>query len=104
MGQASWRIDKQLKQELSNLEMVSIGVTTGPVFVGVMGHKDRHEYTIIGPRVNMAARLMMNYPKMISCDTETAEQAKLAPWLYKELPFRPLKGIGNPGKMFQYSE
>ena len=45
--QASWRIDKQLKQELSNLEMVSIGVTTGPVFVGVMGHKDRHEYRVV---------------------------------------------------------
>ena len=35
--QASYAISSKIRKEISNLEYVSIGVTTGPVFVGVMG-------------------------------------------------------------------
>lgn len=51
--ESSLFIKERMKAEISALEKVSIGVTTGPVFVGVMGHKQRHEYTIIGPKVNI---------------------------------------------------
>ena len=102
--QASFAVDRKLKENLQNLEYVSIGVTTGPVFVGVMGHPERHEYTIIGPKVNMAARIMMHYPKIVSCDSETRDQAKLAPWLYKKREYIKLKGVKNPGPIFEYSE
>jgi len=102
--QASYAIWSRLNAEVDNLSHCSIGVTTGPVFVGVMGHTERHEYTIIGPKVNMAARIMMHYPKIVSTDTETKEQAKLAPWLYKPLPYIHLKGIANPGTIYKYSE
>jgi class 3 adenylate cyclase len=44
------------------LKQTSIGVTTGLTYCGVVGHNHRHEYTVIGRKVNMAARLMMHYP------------------------------------------
>ena len=37
-------------------------VFSGHVFCGVVGHDYRHEYTVIGKMVNMAARLMCHYP------------------------------------------
>lgn len=40
----------------------SAGVTSGSTFCGVVGHAHRHEYTVIGRTVNLAARLMIHYP------------------------------------------
>lgn len=54
-----------IHREMTTIEKVSttsIGVTTGPTYCGVVGHYHRHEYTVIGRKVNMAARLMMHYP------------------------------------------
>ena len=48
--------------KMKRIERTSIGVTTGPTYCGVVGHFHRHEYTVIGRKVNMAARLMMHYP------------------------------------------
>jgi adenylate cyclase len=36
---------------------VKIGVHTGPVVAGTIGAADRHEYTVVGDTVNVAARL-----------------------------------------------
>lgn len=35
-----------------------VGINTGTVFAGRVGGVQRHEYTVMGPAVNMAARLM----------------------------------------------
>lgn len=35
-----------------------IGISTGTVFAGLVGAKERHEYTVMGANVNLAARLM----------------------------------------------
>ena len=37
-----------------------IGATFGNVHCGFLGSKHRHEYTVLGPSVNLAARLMTN--------------------------------------------
>jgi len=47
--------------KIEGLQQTSIGVTTGPTYCGIVGHNHRHEYTVIGRRVNMGARLMMHY-------------------------------------------
>ena len=84
----------------------SIGITTGRAFCGVVGHVDRHEYTVIGSKVNMAARLMMNYPSIVSCDEETYKAAitKLNKQDFESLPFKTLKGIAEPGVIREYNK
>lgn len=37
-----------------------MGATFGKVYCGVVGGFDRHEYAVLGPSVNLAARLMAN--------------------------------------------
>jgi len=88
--------------EISN---ESIGVTTGLAFCGVIGHKNRHEYTVIGSKVNMAARLMMYYPNILTCDNDTYEASvsKLRKNDFKDMPFIELKGLKDPGVVREYN-
>ena len=53
----------------------------------------------------MAARLMVNYPELLSCDDETYRSAKskLKNEDFVELPFRTLKGIADPGRVREYN-
>ncbi|CAK8694937.1 unnamed protein product [Clavelina lepadiformis] len=93
--QASWKIYQELHKELSTLTLASFGVTTGPVFCGVIGHEERHEYTVIGQKVNLAARFMMHYPNIVSCDFETYNSSKLSKDMFTRLPHQAMKGVGN---------
>ena len=52
---------KALHRDLSSVILASFGVTTGPVFCGVIGHEERHEYTVIGQKVSVA--LVMSVSK-----------------------------------------
>lgn len=54
----------------------------------------------------MAARLMMNYPSIVSCDEETykAAIAKLNKQDFEPLPSKPLKGIADPGVIREYTK
>ncbi|XP_071962575.1 adenylate cyclase type 10-like [Antedon mediterranea] len=86
------------------ISQVSIGVTTGSSFCGVVGHKHRHEYTVIGRKVNMAARLMMHYPDKLSCDSETFHHSKQPRHFFRELPHKEMKGVRNSGTIHEYVE
>ncbi len=56
---------------------VSIGVTTGKLFAGQVGSETRYEYTVIGDKANLAARLMQHAPAgEILCDHDTYSQAR----------------------------
>uniref|UniRef100_A0A4W5QYW9 Guanylate cyclase domain-containing protein n=1 Tax=Hucho hucho TaxID=62062 RepID=A0A4W5QYW9_9TELE len=81
---------------------LSLGVTTGPMFCGVVGHPVRHEYTVIGRKVNLAARLMMHYPGVVSWDSENCYYSKLPVFYFNELPMKALKGVKNPGVLYQF--
>uniref|UniRef100_A0A8D0S1Q0 Guanylate cyclase domain-containing protein n=1 Tax=Sus scrofa TaxID=9823 RepID=A0A8D0S1Q0_PIG len=52
--------------QVHKIHTVSIGVASGIVFCGIVGHSVRHEYTVIGQKVNIAARMMMYYPGIVT--------------------------------------
>lgn len=98
----------------------SIGVTTGILFCGVVGHPQRHEYTgtesiylssflpllcvsVIGQKVNLAARLMMKFSGCITCDEVTMTKSALSPDQFKLQPNITLKGITNPENIYKFS-
>ena len=47
------------------------------VYCGVVGHPVRHEQTVIGDSVNVAARLMGLASGQIFCDLETKAKATI---------------------------
>ena len=53
----AYKISTRMTQEVAELNRCSIGVTTGSVYVGVIGHEERHEYSFLGPKVNLGLRL-----------------------------------------------
>ncbi|XP_062833884.1 adenylate cyclase type 10 isoform X2 [Anolis carolinensis] len=87
---------------LMKVKIVSIGVTSGPVFCGVVGHRVRHEYTVIGRKVNLAARMMMYYPGIVTCDAITCAKSKLPLHFFEELPLIEMKGVLNPGTVYHF--
>ncbi|XP_053882135.1 adenylate cyclase type 10-like [Malaclemys terrapin pileata] len=84
------------------IKIVSIGVTSGSVFCGIVGHHARHEYTVIGQKVNLAARMMMYYPGLVSCDAVTYANSRLPHCFFEELPQAEMKGVVNPGVVYHY--
>ncbi len=54
----------------------SVGVTTGRVYCGSVGSAVRQEYTIMGDKVNLAARLMQNAKGGILVDADTQERSQ----------------------------
>ena len=97
-------IMRSLQVYIESFKGVSIGVTTGDCFVGVVGHQDRHEYTVIGHQVNKACRIMSNYPFCVACDEQTKKRSNLPDYSFKVLPPKVLKGV-PPGELyFKYIE
>lgn len=72
----------------------SIGVATGSVFCGAIGNAERREYTVMGDKVNLAARLMQAADNDILCD-QTTQQRSADIILYSEPKTINLKGIAS---------
>ncbi|XP_059944594.1 adenylate cyclase type 10 [Mesoplodon densirostris] len=83
------------------IHTVSIGVASGIVFCGIVGHSVRHEYTVIGQKVNIAARMMMYYPGIVTCDSVTYNGSNLPAYFFKELPKKVMKGVADSGPVYQ---
>ncbi|XP_065266003.1 adenylate cyclase type 10 [Emys orbicularis] len=99
---SAFKIFNFCSEMLMKIKLVSIGVTSGPVFCGVVGHRVRHEYTVIGQKVNLAARMMMYYPGLVSCDAVTYANSRLPHYFFEELPQTEMKGVVNPGMVYHY--
>ncbi|XP_001493803.3 adenylate cyclase type 10 isoform X1 [Equus caballus] len=87
--------------QVHKIHTVSIGVTSGIVFCGIVGHSVRHEYTVIGQKVNIAARMMMYYPGIVTCDSVTYNGSNLPTYFFKELPKKVMKGVADSGPVYQ---
>lgn len=59
-------------------------------------------HTVIGQKVNLAARMMMYYPGVVTCDSVTYFTCKLPQHFFEELPCIDMKGVLNPGKVYQF--
>lgn len=57
---------------------------------------------VIGYKANLGARLMVHYPRLVSCDEDTYKASRLPSYLFKELPKTALKGVTDPGPVYQY--
>ncbi|XP_037023402.2 adenylate cyclase type 10 [Artibeus jamaicensis] len=87
--------------QVHKIHTVSVGVASGTVFCGIVGHTVRHEYTVIGQKVNIAARMMMYYPGIVTCDSVTYNCSSLPAYFFKELPKKVMKGVADPGPVYQ---
>lgn len=97
----------RIRQAISKLEgvsSVSVGVTNGLVYCGVVGHPLRREYTVIGGSVNKAARIMCAYTDKVTCDYTTYKNSKLASCYFQLQSALKLKGIEDAGHIFEYNE
>lgn len=83
---------------------VSIGVTSGMSYCGVVGPTLRREYSVISVAVNKAARLMMAYPDVVSCDQETFLLSKFELKHFTILPKKILKGLRDEVVAYEFKE
>ncbi|XP_045399616.1 adenylate cyclase type 10-like isoform X2 [Lemur catta] len=100
--ESSFSIFRFCWENLAETKLVSISITNGPVFCGVVGAVARHEYTVIGPKVSLMARMITAYPGLVSCDEVTYLRSMLPAYNFKKLPEKMMKNISNPGKIYEY--
>jgi class 3 adenylate cyclase len=70
---------QQIIDKLNVLKLsVSIGITTGRAYCGLVGSQNRHEFAVMGPSTNLSARLMgKTAPNSITCDLETKNSDRI---------------------------
>lgn len=78
----------------------SIGITSGKVYCGLVGCPERHEYAVMGPSVNLSARLMGKASSgSILCDVQIQQRDRKH--RFQGLGEIQAKGYAEPVAIFQ---
>lgn len=83
---------------------VSLGVTVGISYCGIVGHTLRKEYSVLSVTVNKAARLMMAYPNIVSCDQGALLKSKMDLKHFTILPKVNMKGLRGEILVYEFKE
>ena len=59
--------------------------------------------TVIGQKVNMAARMMTNFPGCITCDETTKSKSYMSADQFTLVTPVTLKGISNPESIYKFA-
>lgn len=100
---SAYRLHKAIS-ELEGVKSVSVGITKGLVYAGVIGHPFRREYVVIGAAVNKAVGIARAYQHKVTCDYKTYQNSKLACCYFRLQPPVELKEVENVGHIFEYNE
>lgn len=97
--------ERQKLNEISRYKIrVGIGITSGPAVAGCMGSADRLNYTVLGARVNLAARLCGQAGPMEVVIDQTTHQRLAAIIDAEPLPELRLKGFSSAIQAFKLLE
>ncbi|PKU30253.1 adenylate cyclase type 10 [Limosa lapponica baueri] len=97
-------IQLQLPADVSTGSTSTILNTASSVMVEILSpHKGKiNQVLLCDKKVNLAARMMVHYPGLVSCDAVTYDASRLPHYYFRELPEREMKGIIQPGPVYQY--
>lgn len=63
-----------------------------------------YKFSVIGRKVNMAARLMMAYTGKVTCDNDTYVNSKLHKVNFTTMELKTMKGLQNIGTIRSFEE
>lgn len=80
----------------------SIGIATGTLWCGLYGTGLRRQYSIVGPAINLACRLMQQADGRILCDAATSNESRAV--VCRSIGAVNVKGRKDPVEAFQPTE
>jgi class 3 adenylate cyclase/tetratricopeptide (TPR) repeat protein len=82
--------------EIGDVSGLAAGVAYGAMYTGAYGATSRTTYGVLGPKTNLAARLMVRAGVgEVLCDPEAARRARRSV-RFSALPPEPFKGVAQP--------
>jgi adenylate cyclase len=92
------RYNRELDRDGLPRIAIGVGIHRGPGLAGLIGSRDRREYTVVGPTLNLAARVQA-LTREHGCDillTESVREQLDPRFELMPMPAVPVKGIGEP--------
>lgn len=95
-------LNRRLCEEGKPFLEVGIGISTGPVAVGILGSSARKSFSVVGHHVNLSARLQENaVPLEVLVDENTYQEIVAYQGGFQATSIK-LKGITDPVRVYSY--